>query len=143
MGIQLPPCHARRQLPQSRQPPNNVHLTITPLSPASALIVSTLLTMPSTPSTSSSAQLTSTSAKSPTSSSSTATTPASPQSGPINPNPTSCSMPNYFSFAGPNATAGHGSLVFSLDWSAEWVMKWLCKMALEDIASIAPRQEGL
>jgi hypothetical protein len=31
--------------------------------------------------------------------------------------------------------------MFSLDWSAEWMIKWLRKMAREDIASIAPRQE--
>ena len=50
-------------------------------------------------------------------------------------------MPNYFIFTGPNATVGHGSLIFSLDWSAEWMVKWLRKMAHEDIASIAPKQE--
>ncbi|KAF2771638.1 FAD/NAD(P)-binding domain-containing protein [Teratosphaeria nubilosa] len=50
-------------------------------------------------------------------------------------------MPNLFFFTGPNATVGHGSLIFSLDWSAEWMLQWIRKMAYEDIASVAPRQE--
>lgn len=50
-------------------------------------------------------------------------------------------MPNFFMFMGPNATVGHGSLVYSLDWTAEWIVQWLRKMAREDIASVAPRQE--
>lgn len=50
-------------------------------------------------------------------------------------------MPNLFFFTGPNATVGHGSLIFSLDWSAEWMIKWIQKMAYEDIASVAPKQE--
>ncbi|EME89783.1 uncharacterized protein MYCFIDRAFT_78439 [Pseudocercospora fijiensis CIRAD86] len=49
-------------------------------------------------------------------------------------------MPNMF-FTGPNATVGHGSLIFSLDWSAEWMLRWIGKVAHEDIASIAPKQE--
>lgn len=50
-------------------------------------------------------------------------------------------MPNLFFFTGPNATVGHGSLIFSLDWSAEWMIQWIRKIAEEDIASIAPKQE--
>ncbi|KAF7185276.1 putative sterigmatocystin biosynthesis monooxygenase stcW [Pseudocercospora fuligena] len=50
-------------------------------------------------------------------------------------------MPNMFFFTGPNATVGHGSLIFSLDWSAEYMLRWIRKMAQEDIASIAPKQE--
>ncbi|SMQ46884.1 unnamed protein product [Zymoseptoria tritici ST99CH_3D1] len=50
-------------------------------------------------------------------------------------------MPNLFFFTGPNATVGHGSLIFSLDWSAEWMIRWIQKMAYEDIASIAPKQD--
>ena len=50
-------------------------------------------------------------------------------------------MPNFFMFMGPNATIGHGSLIYSLDWTAEWMVQWLRKMAREDIASIAPRQD--
>lgn len=50
-------------------------------------------------------------------------------------------MPNLFFFTGPNATVGHGSLIFSLDWSAEWMVRWIRKMAHEDIASIAPKQD--
>ena len=42
---------------------------------------------------------------------------------------------------GPNATIGHGSLIYSLDWTAEWMVQWLRKMAREDIASIAPKQD--
>ena len=44
-------------------------------------------------------------------------------------------------FMGPNATIGHGSLMYSLDWTAEWMIQWLRKMAVEDIASIVPRQQ--
>ena len=50
-------------------------------------------------------------------------------------------MPNYLMFMGPNATIGHGSLMYSLDWTAEWMIQWLRKMGVEDIASIAPRQQ--
>ncbi|EMD01190.1 hypothetical protein BAUCODRAFT_29631 [Baudoinia panamericana UAMH 10762] len=50
-------------------------------------------------------------------------------------------MPNLFFFTGPNATVGHGSLIYSLDWSAEWMVSWFRKMAEEDIASIAPKQD--
>jgi cation diffusion facilitator CzcD-associated flavoprotein CzcO len=50
-------------------------------------------------------------------------------------------MPNLFFFTGPNATVGHGSLIFSLDWSAEWMIRWIQKMAYEDIASVAPKQD--
>lgn len=50
-------------------------------------------------------------------------------------------MPNYFIFTGPNATVGHGSLLESMQWSAEWMLQWLRKMAAEDIASVAPRQD--
>jgi hypothetical protein len=50
-------------------------------------------------------------------------------------------MPSLFFFTGPNATVGHGSLIYSLDWSAEWMLQWIRKMAYEDIASIAPKQE--
>ena len=52
-------------------------------------------------------------------------------------------MPNLWFFAGPNATVGHGSLIFSLDWSAEWMIKWIQKIAYEDIASIAPKQDAV
>ena len=50
-------------------------------------------------------------------------------------------MPNYFIFLGPNATVGHGSLIYSLGWAADWMVKWMRKMAEEDIASVAPRQD--
>ena len=50
-------------------------------------------------------------------------------------------MPNYFIFTGPNATVGHGSLIQSMGWSADWMIKWFKKMAREDIASVAPRQD--
>lgn len=50
-------------------------------------------------------------------------------------------MPNYFIFTGPNATVGHGSLIFSLEWAADWMVKWLRKMLAEDIASVSPRQD--
>jgi len=50
-------------------------------------------------------------------------------------------MPNYFIFTGPNATVGHGSLIQSMSWSGSWMVRWLIKMAREDIASIAPKQD--
>jgi cation diffusion facilitator CzcD-associated flavoprotein CzcO len=50
-------------------------------------------------------------------------------------------FPNYFIFTGPNATVGHGSLVQSMGWSADWMILWMKKMAAEDIASVAPKQE--
>lgn len=50
-------------------------------------------------------------------------------------------MPNFFLFMGPNATVGHGSLIYSLDWTAEWMIQWLRKMGREDIASVAPKQD--
>lgn len=50
-------------------------------------------------------------------------------------------MPNLFLFTGPNSTVGHGSLLESLGWSANWMCEWFRKMAYEDIASIAPKQE--
>ncbi|KAL9096973.1 MAG: hypothetical protein Q9165_000937 [Trypethelium subeluteriae] len=50
-------------------------------------------------------------------------------------------MPNYFIFTGPNATVGHGSLLESMSWSAEWMVNWFRKIATEDIASIAPKQD--
>lgn len=52
-------------------------------------------------------------------------------------------MPNYFIFTGPNATVGHGSLIFSLEWAADWMIKWMRKMLAEDIASVAPRQDAV
>lgn len=42
-------------------------------------------------------------------------------------------MPNYFIFNGPNACAGHGSLLAVMDWTADYVCKWLDKIASEDI----------
>ena len=50
-------------------------------------------------------------------------------------------MPNFFTFTGPNATVGHGSLLESLGWSAEWMIRWIRKMTAEDIASVSPKQE--
>lgn len=50
-------------------------------------------------------------------------------------------MPNFFMFMGPNATIGHGSLIYSLDWTAEWMIQWLRKMAREDVSSVSPKQE--
>jgi hypothetical protein len=59
-----------------------------------------------------------------------------------NPQSLACpSMPNFFLFTGPNATVGHGSLIYSLDWTAEWIVQWLRKMAREDIASVTPKQD--
>ena len=46
-------------------------------------------------------------------------------------------------FMGPNATVGHGSLIYSLDWTAEWMVQWIRKISREDIASIAPKQQAV
>lgn len=51
-------------------------------------------------------------------------------------------MPNYFIFTGPNATVGHGTLITSMTWTAEYIVRWLSKIAAEDIASVAPRQDA-
>lgn len=48
-------------------------------------------------------------------------------------------MPNYFITLGPNAVAGHGSLLEALNWNGDYFVKWLKKMAEEDIKSIAPK----
>lgn len=42
-------------------------------------------------------------------------------------------MPNYFIFNGPNACAGHGSLLAVMDWTADYVCRWAVKIAEEDI----------
>lgn len=53
------------------------------------------------------------------------------------------SMPNYFIFTGPNATVGHGSLIYSLQWAADWMLRWVRKMLAEDIASVAPTRTAV
>lgn len=49
------------------------------------------------------------------------------------------SMPNYFTTLGPNAVAGHGSLLEAINWNCEYYVKWLRKMAEEDIKSVVPK----
>lgn len=42
-------------------------------------------------------------------------------------------MPNYFIFNGPNACAGHGSLLAVMDWTSAHIARWAMKIAKEDI----------
>jgi hypothetical protein len=50
-------------------------------------------------------------------------------------------MPNYFITLGPNALAGHGSLLEALNWNCDYFVKWIKKIAEEDIKSIVPKTE--
>ncbi|OQV00216.1 hypothetical protein CLAIMM_05744 [Cladophialophora immunda] len=47
-------------------------------------------------------------------------------------------MPNYFTMLGPNALAGHGSLLEGMSWNGDYFVKWIRKMAEEDIKSFTP-----
>lgn len=47
--------------------------------------------------------------------------------------------PNYFTTLGPNALAGHGSLLEAINWNCDYYCKWLSKIAQEDIKSIVPK----
>ncbi|EXJ68959.1 uncharacterized protein A1O5_07891 [Cladophialophora psammophila CBS 110553] len=49
------------------------------------------------------------------------------------------SMPNYFTVLGPNAVAGHGSLLEAMNWNGDYFVRWLRKMAEEDIKSFVPK----
>ncbi|KAF7185128.1 putative sterigmatocystin biosynthesis monooxygenase stcW [Pseudocercospora fuligena] len=50
-------------------------------------------------------------------------------------------FPNFFTFSGPNAPVGHGSLMASLGWSAEYICKWIQKIAEEDVKYINVKEE--
>ena len=50
-------------------------------------------------------------------------------------------MPNYFTVLGPNALAGHGSLLEAMNWNGDYFVRWLKKMAEENIKSFVPRSE--
>ena len=50
-------------------------------------------------------------------------------------------MPNYFITLGPNALAGHGSLLEALNWNTDYYVKWIKKIAEEHIKSIVPKTE--
>lgn len=52
-------------------------------------------------------------------------------------------FPNFFTFSGPNAPVGHGSLMAGLSWSAEYMCKWITKILQEDIKSVDVKQEAL
>ncbi|KAK4941023.1 hypothetical protein LTR10_018943 [Elasticomyces elasticus] len=47
-------------------------------------------------------------------------------------------MPNYFTVLGPNALAGHGSLLEGMNWNGDYFVKWIRKMAEEGIKSFVP-----
>ncbi|KEF55111.1 uncharacterized protein A1O9_08764 [Exophiala aquamarina CBS 119918] len=48
-------------------------------------------------------------------------------------------MPNYFTVLGPNAVAGHGSLLEAMNWNGDYFIRWIKKMAEEDIKSFCPK----
>lgn len=52
-------------------------------------------------------------------------------------------MPNYFTFLGPNAVVGHGSLIESINWSADYMLKWIRKVATENIKSVVVKSEAV
>ena len=52
-------------------------------------------------------------------------------------------MPNYFIMNGPNAAAGHGSLIEVMNWTADYFVKWIKKMATEDIKYVHPKQAAV
>jgi hypothetical protein len=51
------------------------------------------------------------------------------------------SMPNYFTVLGPNAVAGHGSLLEAMHWNGDYFIRWIKKMAEEDIKSFCPKTD--
>ncbi|KAK5064630.1 hypothetical protein LTR84_000464 [Exophiala bonariae] len=50
-------------------------------------------------------------------------------------------MPNYFTVLGPNAVAGHGSLLEAMHWNGDYFIRWIKKMAEEDIKSFCPKTD--
>ncbi|KAG4414007.1 hypothetical protein IFR04_012874 [Cadophora malorum] len=52
-------------------------------------------------------------------------------------------MPNYFIMTGPNAVAGHGSLIEVMNWTSDYFVKWIKKIATEDIKSVVPKEEAV
>ncbi len=52
-------------------------------------------------------------------------------------------MPNFFIMTGPNAVAGHGSLIEVMNWTSDYFVKWIKKIATEDIKSVVPKEEAV
>lgn len=52
-------------------------------------------------------------------------------------------FPNYFTFSGPNAPVGHGSLMAGLGWSADYICQWIKKIAEEDIKCVDVKRDVL
>ncbi|KAK4501478.1 hypothetical protein PRZ48_007287 [Zasmidium cellare] len=52
-------------------------------------------------------------------------------------------MPNYFITLGPNALAGHGSLLEAINWNGDYFVKWIKKFATEDIRSFVPNTKAV
>lgn len=50
-------------------------------------------------------------------------------------------FPNFFTFSGPNAPVGHGSLMAGLGWSADYMCQWIQKIAEEDIKCVDVKGE--
>lgn len=50
-------------------------------------------------------------------------------------------FPNFFTFSGPNAPVGHGSLMAGLSWSADYICQWIRKIAEEDILWVDVKEE--
>ncbi|KAF2208808.1 hypothetical protein CERZMDRAFT_48524 [Cercospora zeae-maydis SCOH1-5] len=51
-------------------------------------------------------------------------------------------FPNFFTFSGPNAPVGHGSLMAGLGWSADYMCQWALKMLQEDIKFVDVKQDA-
>ncbi|KIM98172.1 hypothetical protein OIDMADRAFT_129122 [Oidiodendron maius Zn] len=52
-------------------------------------------------------------------------------------------LPNYFTFLGPNAPIGHGSVVTITEHIAKYITKIIMKCQLEDITSVRPSPEAV
>ena len=50
-------------------------------------------------------------------------------------------FPNFFTFSGPNAPVGHGSLMAGLGWTADYICKWVRKIGEEDIKFVDVKPE--
>lgn len=52
-------------------------------------------------------------------------------------------FPNFFTFSGPNAPVGHGSLMAGIGWSADYICQWIRKIAEEDIKSVQVQADAV
>ncbi|KAJ5428866.1 hypothetical protein N7445_010320 [Penicillium cf. griseofulvum] len=52
-------------------------------------------------------------------------------------------LPNYFTFHGPNCPVSHGSLLREVSWTSDYILRWAKKIATEDIKSIDVKREAM